>query len=453
MLLAGGMILGGSMPAFAETPPGGNEVLGSYPDGIIFGNAAPPEVEVALEVTGWPTGNILAGETITLSFHVDPAVLGAPTLEGALVGIGVAGHLHGFAALDETNTAELQVRPLTTGPIEFTPFFAGDADGVFEQVTADQHTVTVDEVPVMLEAWFSGEEAGEVAAAGGGILDANARVTPSCVNDDDEAVTALCYATYGVPAGTIVVMHGTETLAEVSVPGSEPEASFAEPGADVSEGTEADFVSVPVQLPGMTTGATETLDLNISFVPTNWFMSATDAPVTVTMNPAKLELSLFVGDDWNDQTTHRIIANEIPLSAYFAQSLDPVAPASGTVAFYVNGVAVSGNLPIGSGNPLVHMWQPVEGGTYEVTAAFTPDTFNHVGSVSAVHTVDVTIPPAPNPFPDGPEEDAAGTQTRGTNQLAVTGGGSRAWLGAAAASAMLLGAATLALRARTRSHG
>src|SRR5699024_11075136 len=136
----------------------------------------------------------------------------------------------------------------------------------------------------------------------------------------------------------------------------------------------------------------------------------------------------------------------------------PVAPASGTVTFYVDGVDVSGPLATDGENPVEHVWEPRESGTYEVLAAFTPDTMNHVGSVSETHTASVIIPPAPNPFPnDDPADDepvdadpsdadgqAPGGQDRDPETLAETGGEPAGWLALAAGVLIVLGAAGIA---------
>lgn len=464
--VACGMLLGGSLPALAQEAPADEHALDTPPHGPILGTVTPEQVEAAMEVTGWPTGSIFAGDTVTLSIHVDPLVLGAPSLEGALVGIGGLGEVLAYTQLDETNTAELQVRPLITGPLELTPVFAGDADGIFASAVADSGTVTVDPVPVTMTAWFSGEEDDELAAGGGGVIEANALVTPYCVDDADDEATDQCYATYGVPAGSLVVMQDGVTVAEVEVAGTRPDASFAQPGADLSDDAEAEFALASVQLPDLTQGGVETFEMNLAFAPTNHFMSAVQDAVTVNMYAVQPELELYVAEDWSDSTTHRVNAASVPLAAYFQQSLDAVAPASGSVTFYVDGADVSGPLAIDGEDPVEYVWEPRESGTYEILAAFTPDTMNHVGSVSETHTVSVIIPPVPNPFPnDDPADDepvdtdpsdadgqAPGGQDRDAETLAETGGEPAGWLALAAGVLIVLGAAGVVSRPRMRTR-
>ena len=465
--VACGMLLGGSLPALAQDAPADEHALGTPPPhGPILGSVTQEQLEAAMEVTGWPTGSIFAGDTVTLSIHVDPLVLGAPSLEGALVGIGGLGEVLGFAQLDETNTAELQVRPLVTGPLELTPLFAGDEDANYAPAEADSGTVTVDPVPVTMTAWFDDEEDGELAVGGGGVIEANALVTPYCVDDADDEATDQCYATYGVPAGSLLVMQDGVVVAEVEVPGTRSDAMFALPGADLSEDAVAQFTLASVQLPDLTQGGVESFEMHREFAAANHFRSVVEGAVTVNMHAVQPELELYVAENWSDATTHRVNASSIPLAAYFQYPVEAAAPASGSVTFYVDGADVSGPLAIDGEDPVEYVWEPREGGTYEVLAAFTPDTMNHVGSVSETHTVSVIIPPVPNPFPnDDPAHDepvdtdpseadgqAPGGQDRDAETLAETGGEPAGWLALAAGVLIVLGAAGVALRPRIRTR-
>lgn len=460
-LLTAGLLLAGGMPALADD----TEVAGWQDPrpGPIFGSASPESIEAALEVTGWPEANIYAGETVSLTFNVDAELLGAPSLEGELVGLGYGSELLGFAQLDAAGTAQISVRPLQTGPLVFTPFFMGDTEGDYVPVTGDSGTITVDPVPVEVSFWYDFDTAGSVDGYGGSTLEGNAIVEPFCVDHDDAAANDACYATYGVPSGEFLILRDGETIASVNVPGTAADRLFADPSEDLSDGERAEFFFPAFTVPDILLGSPDAFEITAAFDADNWFMTWVDEPTTVNVSAHEPELLLLVGDDWEAGSPEHVNAASVPLTAWFFPSLESDAPLEGTVTFFANGEEISPALPYNDDEGYLEFeWEFFESGEHVVWAEFTPTTLNHVAVSTDEHEMMVIIPPVPNPFPgdgddDGADSDGDGAdsdKTDGNNagnsgsktpakkadELAKTGGQGAEFAGFAGALLVLVGA-------------
>ena len=463
MALTAGLLLTGGLPALAAEPieEGATEAELTWVDprpGPMFGSASPETIEAALEVTGWPEATIFAGETVTLTFSVDAALLGAPSLEGELVGLGYGNELLGFAQLDADGTAQISVRPLQTGPLEFTPFFMGDAEGDYIPVTGDSGTVTVDPVPLEVDFWYATDSESQVDGHGGSTLEANAIVEPFCVDYEDSAAHDACYATYGVPSGEFIIMRDGETIASVNVPGTPTDRLFADPSEDLSDGERADFFFPTFTVPDILLGSPDSFEVTAAFDADNWFMTWVGETTTVNVSAHQPELLLMVGEDWAQGPAEHINANSVLLTAWFLRSFESDAPLEGTVTFFANGEAISDPLTIDTAEGPIEgfvefEWFPFEGGEHTLYAEFTPATLNHLPASTDEHNVMVIIPPVPNPTPGDGNGDGAdgGSQTPAKKpaELAKTGGQGAEFAGIAGAMLVLVGAWAM-LRGRRR---
>lgn len=479
--LTAGLLLAGGTPALAaetleETDSEAGQLSWVDPrPGPIFGSASPETIEAAVEVTGWPETNIFAGETVTLTIHVDAELLGAPSLEGELVGLGYGSELLGFSQLDADGTAQISVRPLQTGPLELTPFFLGDTEGHYVPVTGDSGTVTVDPVPVEVNFWYDFDSAGSVDGYGGSTLEGNAIVEPFCVDHDDAAANDACYATYGVPSGEFLIMRDGETIASVNVSGTPADRLFADPSEDLSGGERAEFFFPAFTVPDILLGSPDSFEVVAAFDADNWFMTWVDEPTTVNVSANQPELLLMVGDDWAAGPAEHVNANSMLLTAWFFPSLESDAPLEGTVTFFANGEAVSEPLTLDPDEDFVeYEWALFSSGNFTVHAEFTPATLNHTAATTDEHEVLVIVPPVPNPTPgegdgDGADVDGDGSDVDGADsgkndgnsgsmtpakkadELAKTGGQGAEFAGIAGALLVLVGAWAMLGARRSRA--
>lgn len=444
-----GLMFAGGLPAFAD------EGLDAPwpPVGPILGDEA--QITPTVSVTGWPDHTVFyAGETVTLSVHVDASVVGAPSLEGMLAGLAYEGEALAFGEIDAEGNAIVSVRPLITGTLHLTPFFVGE--GPFNEATGEAGSIEVAAVPVTASIWLdSMDDSGTAIGYGGGTLDANAHFEPFCVDDEDEATTDACYATYGVPSGTFTLTRDGETIGEAAIEGPANTAAFADLNADLSEGERPEWALVVLDVPPVLLGSPDSFEVTAEFAADNWFTSVLEGPYTVEVAPLQTELELLIDRMWINEQPLRVNDSEILLTAYFPYAGWVGAAPTGTVEFFANGTSIGEVQVDEDAGGVDVLWTPIEGGNYVLRAMYTPDSLNHLGSQTPEYSVQVIIPPVPNPYPVDPTPDTdskADDQAGGKSKsLATTGGNSGAMTGLAGASLLLAGATALILAGRKRT--
>ena len=426
-------------------------------------DADPTSITPTVEVSGWPEGHVFyAGETVTLNVHVDAGVVGAPSLEGMVAGLGYGGEPLAFAELDAEGNAFVSVRPLITGTLHFTPFFVGE--GAYNSATGVGGDVEVDSVPTETMIWIDWmDDDGTLIGYGGETLQANAYIEPFCVDEEDDAATDACYATYGVPTGSLAVMRDGETIGEAVVEGPATDAAFADVNADLSEGARAEWTFASFSVPPILLGSPNSFEVTAGFASDNWFTAEVAGPFTVEVEAFQTDLELYIDHAWSDESPVPINASEVLLTAYFQHGDRTGAAPSGTVEFFANDTSI-GEVPVGEdADGVDFLWNPIEGGEYVLRAVFTPDTLNHLGSETPEYPVMVIIPPVPNPTPvdpdpadntptEDPKTDNQGADTSTSpSALAKTGGSSIEIAGFAGIGLLLAGAAALILAGRKRA--
>lgn len=458
---AAGLIFAGGLPAVAED---GLETA-TPPDGIIFGENGlgeeqddPTKITPEVEVTGWPDGHVFyAGETVTLNVHVDPGVVGAPSVEGMLAGLSYEDEVLAYSEIDEEGNALVSVRPIITGTLHLTPFVAGE--GAFNYAAGVGGDIEVDPVPVEASIWPDWvDEAGATVGYGGETLQVNGYIEPFCVDDEDDAASDECYATYGVPTGTLSVMRDGEAIGEAVVAGPAADAAFADVNADLSQGERPEWTFASFTVPSILLGSPDSFEVTAEFESDNWFTSEVAGPFTVEVAAFQTELDLLIDGEWRDDDPTRVNASEVLLSAYFEQGDRTGAPPTGTVEFFANDESI-GEMPVDDDGERADItWAPIEGGDYVLRAVYTPDSLNHLGSATPEYSVQVTIPPAPNPTPDDSGssddtqvDDTAADTSKPASTLATTGDRAAEFAGIAGIALLLTGAVALTLARRTRA--
>lgn len=435
------LLSGAVAPAFAaeSSPETGASTL------------AAEAIEAQIEVTGWPTGPVTAGEAFTVTMSVESGLVGSPSLAGQLVALGYEGEMIATAALDALGEAQLTVRPLMTGSLELTPLLAGD--DVYAPGTGIPATVTVAQVPLGVELIFD-ESYGVPTAFGGGTFSLIAAVTTECAEAaTTDAEAAACAAQYGLPAGTLVLSRDGVELERIAVPGSIADRAFAVPGEDLSENVEAERVfPLPVGVPNILLGTPTSQLYELTFVPSNWFGSAQDS-IDAAVRAASTSVEIFVGDDLFDPQ-HLVYADVVNLVAFVTLGEMGAAPLGGTLMFLANGEPVSGEVPLVDGMAAAFAWEPAIGSAeYAITAVFTPATLNHLASESEAYPLTVVVSPAANPTPDdsGPPAEHPAPASK---SLAATGIGSTSAVGTVgvltAAAGLLLVAGTAIMKRMRR---
>lgn len=444
MVASAALLCGLVAPAVAqETPPQSAEQSTE---------ASPSAIDAVIEVTGWPDDEVLrAGEQFTVTMQVDSELVGAPTLEGNLVGLNYEDEPVALATLDEFGTAELTVRPLALGELEFVPFMAETES--YDYATGDSHLVEVDEVPVSVDLGFD-ESYESPTAYGGGEQTVFVSVESDCeVMAQSDVEREECAATYGEPSGRLTLMRGSEVVEQVSVSGSWSDSKFADPGQSLSigEAAESTFVfSVPV--PNIRLGGDDSVNYSVLFEPFNWFDGG-NAAADSQLRAAPTSIEVFVGDDLIDPQ-HVVYADEVTLMA-FITGADGAAPIEGSVQFFANGEPISGQLEVEDEVGAGFEWKPAEGtGEYAITATFTPETLNLESSESEAYPLTVVVTPAPNPTPVDPDpsdtktpedRNSGGTETPAKRDGKLANTGSQGPVIAAIASMVLVGAGATAL--------
>lgn len=425
----------------------------------------PTKITPTVSVTGWPDHTVFyAGETVTLTVHVDAGVVGAPSLEGKVAGLAYGGEALAFGEIDEEGNALVTVRPLITGTLHFTPFFIGE--GAFNDATGVGGDIEVDSVPVKSEVWLDYmDDSGTAIAYGGSLHQVNATIEPFCADDENEAATDECYATYGVPTGTFALIRDGETMAEAVVEGPTNESLFADLDADLSDGARPEWNIVSFHVPSILLGSPDSFEMTAGFESDTWFTSDLAGPFTVEVVPFQPGLDLLINDTWGDEDPVRVNASEVLLSGYFQHGFREGAPLSGTIEFFANGTSIGASpIPVDEDADRVDvLWTPIEGGEYVLSAVYTPDSLNHLGSETPEYSVLVTIPPVPNPTPVDPTpadetptvdpgvDDSAAGKSKTPPVLATTGGSWADATGVAGIGFLLAGAAALILARRKRA--
>ena len=398
--------------------------------------AAQDAIEPAFTVTGWPDGVLHAGESFTLTLHVDPEVLGAPSVEGDFVGVGFGSEVLELAQLGADGTASVTVRPVTTGPLAITPFFQGNEETGLSPVVGETTTVTVDPVPTVIDFWLEAD--GDTAVPtvyGGGELTVNMMIESECSawSAGDEAAVAECGSVYGIPAGTLLLMQNGEVVAEEPVQGSISEGSFRAAGEDLSAGVDADaLVTVSIPVPDILLGSPDSIEYSVAFDPDNWFGSSLGEAQEARLSASPTDVTVYVGDDALIDPAHYVNGESAELIAIVDQDAWWAAELSGTVTFQADGVDISEPLPLLEGDGVLFDWAPERGGEYVITADFTPETLNHEASTSEPYELTFADAPAPDPNPnedgDGADGSDKGDQPRtgasdNANKLPQTGTG------------------------------